>query len=155
MLKHSVLCCVFCAFYRSSAECSLLLEIFRLRCCLNICTSQASNQHHGQKHLKERCHQTSIFCFPNQPLCNPKLIVLLPEAHSAEASIAAMDAMLVVQVLEAMNESIAINLKWTKIRTMLAHHGLCWNSKEKVEMLEVELRYHHMMSMPRAAPSSA
>ena len=25
------------------------------------------------------------------------------------------------------------NLKWTKIRSMLAKHGLCWNSKEKVE----------------------
>ena len=108
-----------------------ILEIFRLRCCFNKCTCQASNQHHGQKHLKERCHQQKhIILSSMQPLCK---IVLLPKAHSAKASIAAMDASLVHQVLEAMNESIPINLKWTRVRTMLANHGLCWNSKEKVE----------------------
>ena len=45
----------------------------------------------------------------------------------------AMESRLVIQVLETMNESIPINLKWTNIRTILANHGLWWNSKEKVE----------------------
>lgn len=50
--------------------------------------------------------------------------MLYPEAK-------AMDARVVVQVLDTMNEAIPINLKWTKIRTILSNHGLCWTSKEK------------------------
>ena len=61
-----------------------------------------------------------------QPIkcCSQKHTVLYPEAK-------AMDARVVVQVLDTMNEAIPINLKWTKIRTILSNHGLCWTSKEK------------------------
>ena len=142
MLKQVLF--VHCVFVHSKhlvLNVPCILQVLRLRCCFNKWTCQASNQHHGQKHLKDSCNQRNIsFCFSKPASVQPKAdSVVARNTQCCSQKPVAMDARLVVQVLETMNESIPINLKWTKIRTMLANHGLCWNSKEKAEAFSLAI----------------